>query len=191
MIYGWDISTTNIGLVSFDEAGIFHFADKLVLKDIDGQFVKAIAFKNWVESLQLHRSTEVYHFVEERLGGFSGGRTSAQVLMKLAQFNAICSYILFDLPVSDRHLSHRSVMHLHPSSWKAIMKREGLIIPKGADKKQVTLDFVKKKEPRFENFMEFNRNDKPQPWCYDMADAYCIGKAGYHRLCTVKENSQL
>jgi hypothetical protein len=185
MLYGWDISTSIIGLSSFDDDGKYYGSAHLDLRKIDGQMAKADAFKEWISTARINsaRNGESYHFIEERLGGFSGGRTSAQVLMKLAQFNAICSYILWNYNPGP----HRALVYLHPSTWKSIMKREGLLIPKGSDKKALTLAFFQRKEPNA--IIELNRNEKPQPWNYDVADSYCIGRAGFLKLCTEKERS--
>ena len=185
MICGWDISTSIVGLSRFNDDGSFCDATYLDLRKTEGQLAKADAFRAWLPGKEINVPEQNFHFIEERLGGFARGRTSAQVLMKLAQFNAICSYIIWTLHPG----SHRQVSYLHPSSWKASMKREGLRIPQGTDsetKKKITLAFVHRKEPSFP--IELNRNEKPQPWCFDMADAYCIGKAGYRRLCTERES---
>ena len=56
------------------------------------------------------------------------------------------------------------------------MKKYGLFIPKGGDKKKMTLDFVIKNESKF--VMSYNKKGNPQPWCYDMADSFCVVKAG-------------
>jgi hypothetical protein len=189
MIYGWDISTSIIGLSVFKDDGTFTAAMYCDLRKVDGQLAKADEFHRWLGGTSINIENTNYHFVEERLGGFAAGRTSAQVMMKLAQFNAICSYILWTY--RQRPGLHNQIVYLHPSTWKSIMKHEGLIIPKGADKKELTLAFVKRKEENFVMTMSVNKNGNPQPWCYDMADAYCLGRSGYLRLCNAKENSQL
>jgi hypothetical protein len=177
MLYGWDISTSIVGLASFHDDGKFDGVSFLDLRKAEGQLAKADAFEEWLRALSVGLYSDAHHFIEERLGGFAGGRTSAQVLMKLAQFNAMCSYILWR---HARDHSDRKITYLHPSTWKSIMKREGLIIPKGADKKELTLAFVRRKQPEFP--IALNRNEKPQPWCYDTADAWCIGRAGWLKL---------
>ncbi len=184
MIYGWDVSTSIVGLAAFKDDGTFSRTLHCDLRKVDGLLAKADEFKNWLEGTLVSVEPENWHFIEERLGGFAFGRTSAQVLMKLGQFNAICSYIIWNY----RPGSHRQITYLHPSTWKSLMKQEGLFIPKGADKKELTLSFVRQKESSF--IVELNRNEKPQPWMYDEADAYCLGKAGYRRLCIEKESSQ-
>lgn len=185
MIYGWDISTSIVGLAVLSNTGEYQHSFFLDLRKVDGQLAKADTFKEWlISNFLLQRATENYHFIEERLMGFAGGKSSQQVMMKLAQFNAICSYILWTHDPGP----HRQISYLHPSSWKATLKREGLLIPKGSDKKLITLEWFKRKQPIFT--VDLNKVGNPQPWNYDMADAYCIGRAGYLRLCTERGNSQ-
>lgn len=189
MIYGWDVSTSIVGCAIFTDECKFISAHHLDLRDHDGLLAKADAFKTWLTDIGINKGETNYHFIEERLGGFSGGRTSAQVLMKLASFNAICSYIIWTHDAPFHAGRHRQVTYLHPSTWKAIMKKEafsgveGLVIPKGTKsdvKKLLTLEFVKRREPSF--VVEYNRNDKPQPWCFDKADAWCLGRSGWRLL---------
>jgi hypothetical protein len=188
MIYGWDISTSIVGMCVFTDDGQFLRQGHLDLRKLDNLVEKADAFKQWITDLEfVNGGATNFHFIEERLGGFSGGRTSAQVLMKLAQFNAVCSYILWTYINERTTANHRQIAYLHPSTWKSIMKKEGLLIPKGSkEKKAITLDFVRRKEPEFK--VEFNRNDKPQPWCFDEADAWCLGRSGWRKLCIANEN---
>jgi hypothetical protein len=184
MIYGWDISTSIVGLAVFKDDGTFTASWHCDLRKVDGIMAKADAFKRWLDGTSINAEKKNYHIIEERLGGFSGGRTSAQVLMKLGAFNAVASYIIW----THRPQQTSELIYLHPSTWKSIMKREGLIIPKGADKKEITLEFAIRKEPQFASFLQKNKNDKWQPWSYDMADAYCLGRSGFRRLCSAKES---
>ena len=181
MIYGWDISTSIVGLSCFTNDGEYQQSFHLDLRDEDGLMSKGDTFKEFLNQFSYEKEAENYHFVEERLGGFSGGRTSAQVLMKLGAFNGIASYIIWTHDLG----THRQLTHLHPSSWKAIMKREGLIIPPGADKKELTLAYVKRKQSKFE--VQLNKKGNPQPWMYDRADSYCIGRPGFIK-CIVSAN---
>ena len=188
MIYGWDVSTSIVGVAKFTDECKFVSAHHLDLRDHDGLLAKADAFKKWLFDVEVNKGEANYHFIEERLGGFSGGRTSAQVLMKLASFNAICSYIIWTHDAPFYGGKHRQVTYLHPSTWKSIMKLEGLLIPKGSkDKKAITLDFVRRKEPTFK--VDLNKNGNPHPWNFDMADAWCLGRSGYRRLCKDRGSS--
>jgi hypothetical protein len=183
MIMGWDISTSIVGLAVFKNDGTFTAAWYCDLRKVDGIIAKADAFKEWLNRTSVNVEKDNWHFIEERLGGFSGGRTSAQVLMKLGAFNAVASYIIWTHRPEDG--SHRFITYLHPSTWKSIMKHEGLIIPKGTkDKKEITLEFAIRKEPQFSSFLQKNKNDNWQPGCYDMADAWCLGRSGLRKLCT-------
>lgn len=180
MIVGWDISTSIIGVAIFKDDGTYFASRYLDLRKIDDLNVKADAARTFVQGIkaELHVYGNHQHFVEERLGNFSSGRTMLQVLMKLAAFNALVSFFIWD----ELDSSGSKISFVHPSTWKALMKKQGLIIPKGSkEKKQITLDFVKKLEPEFK--IDLNRNEKSQPWMYDMADAYCIGKAGFLKSC--------
>ncbi len=176
MIYGWDVSTSIVGLAAFKDDGTYSRSLHCDLRKVEGLLAKADEFRAWLDATLVNVEPENWHFVEERLGGFAAGRTSAQVLMKLGQFNAICSYIVWN----HRPGSHRQISYLHPSTWKSIMRREGLVIPKGADKKELTLAHVRKHEPSF--VVDLNRNGRPQPWCYDRADAWCLGRSGILQL---------
>jgi hypothetical protein len=70
----------------------------------------------------------------------------------------------------------KSIHYIHPSRVKSIMRKRGMIIEKGENKKEKTLEFVRKIQPGFPHFE--NRNGNTQPYCYDMADAYIVGIAG-------------
>ena len=178
MIYGYDISTSIVGLAEFTNDGKFTRNEYIDLRDYETLDDKADVFRvNMIEFVGKNQNH--LHFVEERLGNFAAGRSMLQVLMKLAAFNAVCSYIIFEN-------TGEHVKHIHPSSWKATLKREGLVIPKGADKKELTLKYVREHEKDFH--VDITKKGKFQPWCYDMADAYCIGRAGYLRECTAKES---
>lgn len=183
MIYGWDISTSIVGTAIFTSTGKYLGSNYTDLRDVEGPIDKAYAVEGVINHLaeemcQSGKDREMNtHFIEDKLSSFAGGRTMQQTLLKLAGFNSVISYLVWrqfytlGLPVQ--------VEHIHPSTVKAIMKRQGLLIPKGADKKALTLEFVSKAEPLFP--VHKNRNGNPQPYCYDMADAYIVARAGYLR----------
>jgi hypothetical protein len=178
VIYGWDVSTSIVGMSEFDDDGKFQRAEALDLRKIDGLNEKADRCRVFVQDEVDHLVTNT-HFIEERLGNFAAGRSMLQVLMKLAAFNAIFSYIV--------HETGDVVEHIHPSTWKSRMKSAGLFIPKGSTKKkELTLDFVYRVERDFPR--ELNKKGNPQPWMFDMADAYCIGRTGF-LLCSEKRSS--
>jgi hypothetical protein len=200
MIYGVDISTSVIGLAQFHNDGTYARVDHCDLRDVKGDLTKAGAFREWLVGLTppggFYRDDENHVIVEERLGNFAAGRTMLQTLMKLAAFNAVVTYILWCH--EDSSGKHRAIIRLHPSTWKSIMKKEGsvngekLIIPRGSrDKKDLTLRFVRRVEPDFDESVlgtGLNRNGNPHPWCYDEADAWCLGRSGFLFLKKIKES---
>jgi hypothetical protein len=181
LIYGWDISTSIIGVSVFTDEGKYTKSFYIDLRKIEGQLEKARAFHDWLKGTSINVENVSNHFIEERLGNFSAGHTMMQTLTKLAAFNAVVSYIIWNHNVGEGRVVN--VHYLHPSSWKAVMKRDGLIIPKGsAEKKKLTLEFVRKVQPGFPYEENLNKKGNPQPWLYDLADAYCIGRSGWRKL---------
>lgn len=178
MFIGWDVSTSVIGITVLDETGKFITSEYIDLRKLDTETLlpkmeeAEEEVRNFICKHAKSVTEPMRHFIEDRLGNFSGGRTSLQVLMKLAAFNAVVSHF-----VNKYSPAGSSVNYLHPSSVKAIMKVEGLVIPKGSDKKALTLEYVSKREPAFP--VPKNRNDKPQPYCYDMADSFIVARAGF------------
>lgn len=186
MIFGWDISTSFVGVTVFDDNCKWvksdHFNFEKMAKGAESLHDKMHESQWWVEDfLAPYHTGSHHHYFEERLANFSSGRTMLQTLMKLAGFNALFSYEVWRIHLSLLTPGTGGVgtTFIHPSTVKAIMKREGLVIPKGGDKKDLTLKFVSKKEPEF--VIDRNRNDNPQPWCYDRADSYITARAGYLR----------
>lgn len=191
MIFGWDISTSIIG-VSFFTADGYVGSDYLDLRKMDSEPIdKAEAANVWIgkfsKAAAADKQYDHVHYIEDKLSNFAAGRTMQQTLLKLAAFNATISYIIWK-SFNAQGLGGY-IDHIHPSTVKAIMKREGLIIPKGSkEKKALTLDFVSKKEPLFP--LHLNKNGNPQPYCYDMADSYIVARAGHLRTCSERKNSE-
>lgn len=195
MIFGWDISTSVIGVTVLSDTGDWietsHFDfSKIEAKSLHDKMDES---QWWVEEiLEKYVAGSHNHYFEDRLGNFAAGRTMLQTLMKLAGFNALFSYEVWRIhrDIGDKCRWNKSEddpgkmvgvgsNFVHPSTVKAIMKREGLIIPKGGDKKQITLEFVKKKVNGFEVFL--NKNGNPHSYNFDRADSYIIARAGYLR----------
>jgi len=179
MIVGLDVSTSIIGVCFLDDDGSFVESSFVDLRKEKDFTEKCLMFAKHVEKFsQLHEVDNV--FIEDKLSGFARGRTSQQTIMKLAAFNGACTYIagsVFSV----------SPLHVHPSTVKATMKKDGLFIPKGADKKRASLDFVCSTISDFP--YEETRNGNPQVFCFDMVDAYCVARAGYLKhICEESKN---
>lgn len=174
---GWDISSNIVGACALDPAGIVTQFEYLDLRNIESEYQRINEFEKMCYNV-MGINDKTLHIVEDRLAGFSRGFTNAQTLMKLGAVNFACCWILS---------RDGNVQKLHPSTVKAMMKREGLFIPKGSDKKQLTFEFTARKEQKYRDVVSHhvNRNGKPQPYCFDMADAYLVARAGY-----LKEHEQ-
>lgn len=170
--WGWDVSTSIVGVSLIDEDGRLVEKNHIDLRKFEDLFEKGDAVKRMMAGYDWPAGT--VHFVEDRLSGFSPGKSSAGTLLKLGAFNAMVSYFI--------HEKKGKVVHLHPSSVKATLKRVGLEIPKGGDKKELTLQWARSREPKWS--IDLNRNDKPQPWNFDEADAYALAVAGQIRSQT-------
>lgn len=213
MILGLDISTSVIGAAVLHNDGTFKRAAYCDFKDIERR-AKKLDFSSYdvlfekidkakdfiVHELRHEREAgvfgfqscdQVWHegsglsiFIEDRLGGFSHGHTQMQTLMKLGAFNLVVSWIAFE---EASNMTSVSVRHIHPSTVKAIMRKQGLEIPKGADKKELTLSFVSKKlGSAFP--VERTKTGKPKPHMYDQADAYITACAGLEKFKSSKED---
>lgn len=163
---GWDASTSIVGVCELSPSGSLLWKDHVDLRKIDHLNDKAKAVRKFI---QRTISPPAKHFLEDRLGSFSFGKTSQQTLMKLSAFNAIVSLII------EEETGLRPD-HIHPMTIKSEMKKLGLIVEKGDDKKEKGLEWVMKREPAFT--LQLNRNGKHQPWNVDEADAYKIALTG-------------
>lgn len=191
MIYGWDISTSFIGFTVLTDGGKFVETSHFDFKKIKAKSLhdKMDESQWWIEDcLSKYISGSHIHYFEDRLGNFMAGRTMMQTLTMLASFNTLFSYEVKRIhlemgerakQVGDNSMVGVGSIHLHPSSVKAIMKRDGLIIDKKDDKKKKTLEFVSRTVKGFEVFS--NKNGNPLPWNYDRADSYITARAGYLR----------
>lgn len=165
-IYGWDISTSIVGVCCINDDGSFvskHHIDLRKTKDLNE---KAIIVKKFIAGLEYQQGNK--NFIEDRLSGFTPGRSSAGTLLRLAAFNAMVSFFIYERT--------GKVAHLHPSTVKAMLRREKLEIPKGADKKELTLEWARSRVSSWQ--VDLNKNDNVQPWCFDEADAYAMAVAG-------------
>jgi hypothetical protein len=187
MIIGWDVSTSVVGVTVLKDDGSFVCSDHIDLTRVEPDLLlKAEKVQEWAKHFLVqhvdHLGTNHFHVVEDKLGNFSAGGTMMQTLMKLAAFNNTVSYIVWkeSESLAETFPGSVSIRHIHPSTVKSIMRKEGLIIPKGSDKKKLTLEFVIKNVPGFP--VEKNKNENFKPFCFDRADSYITARAGFIRF---------
>ena len=185
VIFGWDISTSIIGVTTLTDSGSFVESAFLDLRKCDKGLIDKTHEAECLIGLYARSwgQWDNVHYVEDRLGNFSKGLTSLQTLMTLAAFNSSVSYVIWrEFNACE---GKTSVVHLHLMTIKSMMKKQGLVIPKGANKKALTLEWVSLREPDFP--VTLNKNGNPQPYCFDMADSYVVAKAGYLKGCSKLE----
>ena len=94
VILGLDISTTCVGYAFTENKKILDmgFIDIKKEKTPREKVFKVLEFLNNIS--YINSIDKIY--VEDNLSGFAGGRTSQQVIVKLAKFNAILCFVLED-----------------------------------------------------------------------------------------------
>lgn len=163
MIVGWDISTSAIGIcVKDDEGKTVEFG--VIYPAGATMFEKQKNAAGQVVSFCKRVCPKAQHFVEDRLGGFTGGRTSSQTLMALAAMNAVVSFVLSEFG---------SVTHIPPVTVNRIM---GFKKPKGAERKPLVVKLVRSREPSFPYRETAGGNYVKGT--DDMADAWMLAEAG-------------
>ena len=89
---GLDISTTTVGYAftknkKILDMGFIDIKKHKLYKDKAFLILTQLAKNSYIDDIE-----QIY--VEDNLSGFAGGRTSQQVIIKLAKFNAILGFIL-------------------------------------------------------------------------------------------------
>jgi len=92
MTLGLDASTSTVGW-AFSEDGKIVSAGFLDISNLETSKEKSLFVLDYLRSTPLLKDvTEIN--LEAALSGFAGGRTSQQVIIKLARFNAVFEYII-------------------------------------------------------------------------------------------------
>lgn len=174
---GFDISTSIIGISLFKDTEFYklYFIDLTKTKDY---FEKAKKVKHFIYNLIVQERLEVQNvFIEDILQSFSRGMSSAKTIIQLARFNGIVSNIIYEL-------SGCTPVYLNVNSARKIL---GIKIDKNSnkDKKEQVMDWVDQDlDEKYDWPTKIvsrgkNKGDvKFEKYCYDMADAYVICKAG-------------
>ena len=171
---GLDISTSIIGISIFKNKNLkeMFYLDLRKTKCIFEKANKFKAFiKEKVDSLSIDKI-----YIEETFQSFSRGLSSAKTLMTLAKFNGIISNITYE------------VTKVKPEFINVNVARKSLNIKLDKtlqkDKKEQVMDWVYNDLGGYDwptKTISRGKNKgvvKYEKFCYDMADAYVICKAG-------------
>ena len=171
---GLDISTSIIGISIFENKKMkdLFYIDLTKTKCM---FDKAKNYRLFLEEkLKLFNIENIY--VEDTLQSFARGLSSAKTLMTLAKFNGVISNITFELTGIKPEFINVNVAR----------KTLGIKIDKSIDKdkKEQVMDWVASDIGHYDwptKIISRGKNKglvKYEKFCYDIADAYVICKAG-------------
>ena len=102
VILGIDASTTTVGYAFTENKQILEMGFIDIKKQTTHKEKAFYVLTHINESSYIDKVEKVY--VEDNLSGFAGGRTSQQVIVKLAKFNAVLCYVVedtFDIEVKN------------------------------------------------------------------------------------------
>lgn len=174
---GLDISTSIIGISLFKNKNnsllSLHYVDltktKCIFdkaKQFEDEFLKIVGDDILVENI----------YIEDTLQSFARGLSSAKTLMQLSRFNGIVSNIVY-------RICHVKPVFINVNTAR---KSLGIKIDKNSikDKKEQVLDWVDSDLGGYNwttKIISRGKNKglvKYEKFCYDIADAYVICKAG-------------
>lgn len=194
MYLAYDISTSTIGEAVFTSEGKLARLSHLKLKnrkevEPGHRFLdKAATFREYVSQQIVDRfSDSLAHegieaiFIEEPLITSNNPNTAAL----LHKFNGVCSHILYEtFGVLPTFISvHEARKLFCPELIRYKRGKEVLSFPDEIDKKEYLWRKVDKMERGIE--WEYNRNQQLKKECFDMSDAYVVGRAGLKQQVAV------
>jgi len=167
MILGLDISTSIVGVCVLGDNKIVH-TEYIDLRKLGSFFEKAQKVEDSLKEIKKNHNIE-YIFIEQALMFFRRGGSTAKTMSVLQRFNGIVSwqsYKLFDMEPK----------YITPISARS---KCGIKVIRGKKAKEVVMEhFIKSKE--FE--IIYTRHGNVQKYCYDIADAIVVARAGHYLL---------
>jgi len=168
MILGLDVSTSITGASIIDKHGNLIYC-KAWRTDKKGLsfYQKLDIVKENILFIKAQYPIEMV-YVEEPLGMFAAGRSSAQVISKIQRFNGIVCWIL------------RQIFNLDPQyiNVSTARKKCGIKIKRGQNSKEIVLKHILENYKKFK--AEYTKKGNPKKGTYDRADSLVIAKAGHY-----------
>ena len=167
MILGLDVSTSIIGVCLLEDNKIIK-ADYIDLRKVSGLLHKAQAVEDYINNNL--KEVKIEHiFIEQALMFFRRGGSTAKTMAILQNFNGVVSWLCFKL------------LELEPQYITPISARSkcGIKVPRGKKAKEVVMEhFLESKEFP----IDYTRYGNVQKYCYDIADAVVVSRAGHYLL---------
>lgn len=163
MILGLDISTSIVGVCVMNDNKIV-YTEYIDLRKTGNFFEKAQKVQGSLKEIKKNHNIE-HIFIEQALMFFRRGGSTAKTMSVLQRFNGIISwqcYQLFDMEPN----------YVTPISARS---KCGIKVAKGKKAKEVVMEhFIESQE--FE--IIYTRHGNVQKYCYDIADAIIVARAG-------------
>ena len=167
MILGLDVSTSIVGVCILENDKII-YTDYVDLRKTGSFFEKARKVETTLKEVK--EKYDVKHiFIEQALMFFRRGGSTAKTMSILQRFNGIISWMCYN------------IYDMEPNYVSPISARSkcGIKIARGKKAKEVVMEhFIESKE--FE--IIYTRFGNVQKYCYDIADAIVVARAGHYLL---------
>ena len=167
MILGLDISTSIVGVCVMNDNKIV-YTEYIDLRKTGNFFEKAQKVQDSLKEIKKNHKIE-HIFIEQALMFFRRGGSTAKTMSVLQRFNGIISwqcYQLFDMEPN----------YVTPISARS---KCGIKVARGKKAKEVVMEhFIESQE--FE--IIYTRHGNVQKYCYDIADAIVVARAGHYLL---------
>jgi len=163
MILGLDISTSIIGVCILDNDKIIK-TDHIDLRKVGEFFEKAQAVEDRLKEIKKNHNIE-HIFIEQALLFFRRGGSTAKTMSILQRFNGIISWQCYQ------------IFNMEPNYVTPISARSkcGIKVAKGKKAKEVVMEhFIQSNEFQ----IDYTRYGNVQKYCYDIADAVVVARAG-------------
>lgn len=163
MILGLDVSTSIIGVCLLEDDKIVK-TDYIDLRKTTGLLHKAKVVEDYITHNLKNKNIENI-FIEQAFTFFRQGGSTAKTMAILQNFNGVVSWLCFKL------------LELEPQYITPLSARSkcGIKVPRGKKAKEVVMEHFLETE---EFPIEYTRYGNVQKYCYDIADAVVVAKAG-------------
>ena len=168
MILGLDVSTSITGASIIDKYGdlIYCQAWRTDKKGLSF-YQKLDIIKENVLFIRAQYPIEMV-YVEEPLGMFASGRSSAQIISKIQRFNGATCWIL------------SQAFNLEPKYINVFTARKkcGISVKRGQNSKEIVLKNILESHENFK--AAYTKKGNPVKGTYDRADSVVVAKAGHY-----------
>jgi hypothetical protein len=167
MILGLDVSTSIVGVCILENDKIVHTA-YIDLRKIKNFFEKGQEVENVLKDIKKNFKIE-HIYIEQALMFFRRGGSTAKTMSILQRFNGIVSWICYN------------VYDMEPNYITPIGARSkcGIKVKRGQKAKEIVMKHFLDNE---DFGIVYTKKGNIQKYCYDMADAIVVARAGYYLL---------